>query len=534
MKKSIFIPLLFIFLQCIQAQTGYKMDNTFGINGHAIFGQEEVNLFANKLLQFKLNEGYIVAGGYTDNLLLENGFIFIRYDNQGKIDTTFGDKGVLKYPVVDIAFEEIVQIRDASDKSCLVLLRGTNEMSSDTSGIVCFTSNGKWVTDFGEGGILFSKASDIQDFDILPDNKILTLVNIEAGFFLRNAFERYTQLGILDKSYGKDGIAQFNSGFQIFNKMEKSGANYLCTGLDVDISTFNFNICAAKVAPNGSKVSSFGTIGIAKLPTFPSTTTDGLSIAVASKPLADGSLMILGLYSPIDTTSSEATIYFLSKINANGTFNTDFGNGGYLSIPIAEATQVFGIDFIELNNKKILLSKSIQDDALGALYTTLEIFSAEGELDAKFGNNGITTFNVNNEPSVTLNVVQRSNGTVAFSGLFFNTATQLTEAFISSIEFINTIATKENNSTISGLLVFPNPVKDNITLNYELSETTSISVELFDASGKMIQQLLPSQERSLGKQQESLPIDAHLPAGQYLLRVNMGEKGNKTIQLNKI
>lgn len=531
MKKfHLLILFTLAFIQLNLAQTGFKLDNTFGVKGHTVFGQEDVDLFTNSFLQFKLNEGYIMAGGYEDNVLLETGFIFVRYDNKGKIDTTFGERGVLKYPVVDVPFESIANIRDAADKSCLVLLRGTNEMDNDTSGIVCFTSKGKWVTDFGDGGTVFSKNGIIQDFDILDDGKILTLINTGDGI-PTSSFERYTQLGFLDKSYGKDGVAKFNTGFQVFNKMDRSGTSYLCTGIEVDITTFNFSLCSAKVSASGAKAFNYGTLGIGKTAPSPK---EGLTFPFKSKPLADGSLLLIGVNVPDDTTGTEPVSYFLTKINPNGTANTTFGKDGYLEIIVEEATQIFGIDFIELPNKKILMSKAVFDAAQEALINTLELFGAEGKVETKFGTDGIAIFNVNDEYFATFNINLRTDGKIALGGLLFNSTTELGEGFISVIELTYPINTADNTNNINTLSLFPNPVKDNVVLKYDLNEESNVSVDLYDLSGKMIQQLLPAQKRSVGAQQENFVIDANLASGQYLLRMNMGDKGAKTIKVNKI
>lgn len=533
MKKILFLTLIALSIfQAAFAQTSFRLDNTFGPNGHAVFGQEEVDIFSNKLLQFNLNEGYIIAGGYEDNLFLEQGFIFIRYNNQGKIDTSFGENGVLKYPIEQgLNFESIATIRDAADKSCLVLLKGTDDMDNDTSGIVCFTSKGKWVDDFGDGGILFSQNGNIEDFDIQNDGKILTLINTLKNNLPTSAFERYTQLGILDKTYGKDGIAQFNIGFQQFFKMERSGSSYLCTGVEVDITTFSFSICSANVSVNGTKALNYGTIGIGKTAPF---ATGGFNYPVSSKPLADGSLMIIGINIPEDTSGNELPSYFITKINPNGTANSSFGTDGYLNIPIEEATNIFGIDFVELANKKILLSKSIYDEAQESLYTTFELFDAAGKADTKFGNNGLAIFDVNQELTVAFNLTLRSDGKVAVGGSILNSTSGLGEAFISVIEFLYPISSEDQTNNIKAIALFPNPVKDYTTLSYELAENTNVSLELFDINGKMIQQLVAPQNRLQGVQQEQLPIDANLPSGQYLLRLNMGDKGAKTIKLNKI
>jgi hypothetical protein len=69
------------------------------------------------------------------------------------------------------------------------------------------------------------------------------------------------------------------------------------------------------------------------------------------------------------------------------------------------------------------------------------------------------------------------------------------------------------NSTI-----YPNPVKNGFTLTVTLYRSTRVSVELFDLSGKKVQELMEQQTLSEGH--HSLQLDvAGVKTGSYLIKV---------------
>ena len=71
-------------------------------------------------------------------------------------------------------------------------------------------------------------------------------------------------------------------------------------------------------------------------------------------------------------------------------------------------------------------------------------------------------------------------------------------------------------------MVYPNPLDANSILKYELEKDETLSINLYDLSGKLIQTLVSTQKRPKGEHTEVLGIDASLPSGNYLLQLNNG------------
>lgn len=64
---------------------------------------------------------------------------------------------------------------------------------------------------------------------------------------------------------------------------------------------------------------------------------------------------------------------------------------------------------------------------------------------------------------------------------------------------------------------YPNPVKENLTIEYYLSEDASVQISLFDMSGRLLQQEKYDTQAS-GVHEEILPMDTY-PRGTYILRL---------------
>ena len=94
----------------------------------------------------------------------------------------------------------------------------------------------------------------------------------------------------------------------------------------------------------------------------------------------------------------------------------------------------------------------------------------------------------------------------------------------SIITNITGIGIKENESENFNLLVYPNPVNNQVTLSYQLSKSCTASIELFDVIGNKISTL--SLSKSAGKQQTIINTE-NLSKGAYLIKLS-SETGNSS------
>jgi Leucine-rich repeat (LRR) protein/archaellum component FlaG (FlaF/FlaG flagellin family) len=104
--------------------------------------------------------------------------------------------------------------------------------------------------------------------------------------------------------------------------------------------------------------------------------------------------------------------------------------------------------------------------------------------------------------------------------------------YVNDVQESEPTAIAFHNQTENAVRVYPNPVSDYVTLEYEILEEESVSIELYDIKGILVQTFISNEIRSTGKHCELLEIDPSIPAGCYLLTINNNSNG-PSIQINK-
>lgn len=123
------------------------------------------------------------------------------------------------------------------------------------------------------------------------------------------------------------------------------------------------------------------------------------------------------------------------------------------------------------------------------------------------------------------------NGSVSYSVgqaayLVKGTNREVSEG-VQQVYEITTLATHEtSNSTEEGILLYPNPFKDYLYLDFTTNNFKGSEYQLFDAQGKLIRADKISQSRSEFNFSE-------LPSAMYIIRINQEGKNIKTFKIIK-
>jgi PKD repeat protein len=85
---------------------------------------------------------------------------------------------------------------------------------------------------------------------------------------------------------------------------------------------------------------------------------------------------------------------------------------------------------------------------------------------------------------------------------------------------INVIATSvsEEVSAFNNFVMYPNPTRENVTIDFNLIKSETVSISVMDLSGKEIMSL-PASRMNVGKQSMELST-SELSEGMYIVRVN--------------
>jgi hypothetical protein len=77
---------------------------------------------------------------------------------------------------------------------------------------------------------------------------------------------------------------------------------------------------------------------------------------------------------------------------------------------------------------------------------------------------------------------------------------------------------QESKEKETSLLVFPNPAKDVTQINYQLNESSNVSLKVFDLMGKEVAQVIENEKQKAGNHVAEAQIKTLSP-GIYLLKL---------------
>src|SRR5205085_12645576 len=76
-------------------------------------------------------------------------------------------------------------------------------------------------------------------------------------------------------------------------------------------------------------------------------------------------------------------------------------------------------------------------------------------------------------------------------------------------------------TTQSSPLIYPNPLQPTEQLEYTLTQNETLTLALYDVSGRVVQTFFTNQQRNAGAHKETLSIST-LAAGNYFLTLSNG------------
>ncbi|MFZ4543822.1 MAG: T9SS type A sorting domain-containing protein [Saprospiraceae bacterium] len=529
MNKLLFaVAALFIslFSSVTQAQS-IKRDPSFGDKGTIYLKDSKFDYTTLSLFQDPATEEMLNAGTFYDYDNDVSGLFFSKTKANGDLDQSFATDGILRLSESEYPFPNILRIRQGLDKGFLVLLGNADLYNADSTAIICFTSKGKIVSDFGIGGFLSSKKGLIKDFDLLADSKVLALsTKLDTTTFqTSNWFSQYSQLGILETSYGDGGFAGFEGGFSEYVRMDKSGQTYLCSGNSLDISNLTFLLAICKVNPLGVQDKTFGA---PKLVFGSPAPENAFAFPLNLQILKDGSYLLDGYSVNID---SFTTAGFVTKIDKLGKTVNTFGKAGYLEFTDLFEGEFYTLSAMELPNSQILVTNTDADDN-SKLEMSFSLFDNKGGIVKSFGTKGNQRMKIEGLETTVVSSFISPTGKIFVAGDVTN-KDDIYESQISKL-LLNTVAVADEEAAIGNLAVFPNPMADKATIKYELAETMPVSIDMYDIKGCKVQSFFNNQTRIAGKQTEELKLNIGIAPGVYMLQISSAQHSIQTIKIVKI
>ncbi|HYV92932.1 MAG TPA: T9SS type A sorting domain-containing protein [Chitinophagales bacterium] len=482
MKTLSAIIVIAFFSAAAFAQAG-ELDSTFSGDGKVKDGFPAYGYWGSVSAIAIQPDGKILVASsdvYV-NGAIPNRWTISRYNTDGSFDNDFGYGGAI---VSGQETSAVVFSLTVCEDWKIVAVVCMGEFWYST---LRFNSNGTFDTSFSAH--TFYNTFNEYAAASQSDEKVVVggIMFGGEGFMLI----RYTSNGDLDSSFDSNGIVNTFIGsesgihaiaIQPDNKIVAGG--FTQTGMNTDWALARYN-------SNGTLDSSFGTQGI--VTTAMSNTTINV---IAIQP--DGKIL----------ASAPGTLT-LVRYNSDGSLDTTFGTNGIVTDSSFESTGSFALQV----DGKIVAAGATSDHPHDF---ALIVLNQDGSIDSSFGTNGLVTtdFGSNDYPCCVAIAPDRKI-VVGGNSSEIELARYLSEFNVGILSF---------SAPQSSPLVYPNPIQQNETLEYTLTKDQTLTITLYDASGKMVQSFITNENRTAGELKEQLKMNENLAVGNYMLTISNGSR----------
>ncbi|MFH0867129.1 MAG: delta-60 repeat domain-containing protein [Bacteroidota bacterium] len=247
----------------VRYNTNGQLDSSFGTEGKVITSVGKSNDQAYIVLVQP--DGKIIATGFTTASFGSHDFALVRYNINGTFDSTFGKNGlVISY--IRSFDDEIYTATLQPDGKIIVGGCSYDSLNADFV-IARYNTDGTFDSTFGKNGVIITPVglSDDKVFALAQQNdgKIIAAGNTVNGSYTYFAIVRYNADGTTDNSFGKNGISvtPFGKGYNYANSLSiQTDGKIVIAGYSYNESNDDFLI--ARYNTEGILDNSFGKEGI--------------------------------------------------------------------------------------------------------------------------------------------------------------------------------------------------------------------------------------------------------------------------------
>jgi len=517
--KLVFTASIFSFA-CLSAgiirgQAG-GLDNSFGNGGVVTTDLSGVQNYGHaSVLQ---PDGRILVVGVSYGPV-DTTFTVLRYESDGALDPTFGTGGAVQ---LNFNGSEAQGLDIALQADGRIVVGGIATGVNYDFGIARLMPDGSLDPSFDGDGYLITNAGPWSDsmcsLLVQTDGRIL----IAGISFSPNAgpwaIMRFEADGSPDPTFGIGGIVTEPADTATVTLPTamalQSDGKILLAGRQGSAGTEDFGITRRNT--DGSPDLSFGTNGWA-IWDINSTNDQPGSIVVQP----DGKIIVCGA-SGISAPPWNWSMTLL-RCNADGTLDNSFGQGGITSVyggsellPIARCALQF--------DGRIVVSSFIRTMG-GNDMLKLYRCTSNGLLDPSFDLDGSLISDPTSSSEWAYDVLIQPDQKIVVAGL--------SGADIMVLRYLNDldIGVAEFAMDAGTALVYPNPINAASSFTYTLTKEESLTLQVFDATGRVARSLFSNAKRPPGEHRETLDLSG-LAAANYTVVLSSAE-GSVSVKVVK-
>lgn len=463
----------------------------------------------------------------TIKLIAQPGTLDNTFDKDGIVTTHFGEDAFASGMIIQPNGKIVVT---GYSKSKFIL--------------TCYKSNGQLDSSFGNKGTVESSLSQWikpNAIALQSDGKIIVCGHYGGGY---SALARYDSSGVLDRSFGIDGLIQYkenwNDGSELVNLLIEPNGNILVTGTYVIIaSDGHYTGFLVRFNKNATQVLNSTYFGLDYEFLNPN-----ISISLQN----DGKILVAGVYDHLigtfvlrlttdfqtDSTFNKSgkviikdKLYRSSlglqkdgkiilsggsavyRLNDNGEIDGTFGNNGKVNTLMTNYNQPPSVQ-VQRDGKIIVAGEASNK---GCLIRYL----VDGRIDSTFGIQGITYTTIGNTYQITSLFLQL-DGKIVVAGYSFNGNDS--DFALSRYNPGLILKTKIPSVFQRSIKIYPNPIIKESTLDLYIEKEEVISIYLVDCQGKLIKSFFANDKFHQGFFKLPLVFPDGLNSGSYYLIVS--------------
>jgi uncharacterized delta-60 repeat protein len=319
--------------------TDGTVDISFGDSGNVIsyFGFTEQGIYALAVT----SDNKIVAAGFCNDLGLN--ICMARYLPDGSLDNTFGKNGVVNS---DLGGWEWARGMVLQPDGKIVITGRVTPSPIGNFMVARYTENGNLDSSFGTNGrTITDMGADEQSgcIALQKDGKIIVggeqAPNDNTGRNELFALARYTTNGVLDESFGNNGIVlqDFTDYYDVINSIALQGDGKIIAAGQVNGSYDYIHeyMAAARFNTDGSLDESFGNNGLVEAKYKPNYPTNGASVLVQPD-----DKIILGGNDSYDGGDTLIQDFFTERLLPDGSVDNSYGTNGQVTTDMGAYDQI--------------------------------------------------------------------------------------------------------------------------------------------------------------------------------------------------
>ncbi len=467
------------------------------------------------------DDGKILLVGRTDNGT-NNDLVLARYNADGTLDTSFDGDGDTS---INLGGDERGTAVVATPDGKILVAGYRNEAPNRDFLLYKFNNDGTVDMTFGTNGRVdtdFGNTDDLANNIMLTSSKIVVTGQVKNGSDNDFAAARYNADGTTDNSFGTLGKATFDvvENDQCFSSVLQQDGKLILFG-QITLAG-NVDFAMIRCNENGTLDNDFGSSGIT-VTDFSGGTDRGYSVVLQQ----DAKIVAVGL---ADQATSNANLGVV-RYNEDGSLDSSFGVGGMISDVVGTGEYESRNFAAVQSDGKILIAGTSTNTGFGDDITLIRL-NSNGSFDNTFGTNGIVTTDILTESNSSQGIAVQPDAKILVCGRAFPDGTNNGDfalyRYLSGLELGILDFSMTNNS----LLVYPNPIQESAAIEYSLTNDETISIDLYNMSGSLVQSLVRSEKRRKGEHRERLYLDASIPSGSYILTLGNGA-GSSSVQVVK-